>query len=1419
MRQLATGTMGRGCRIQAPSRKGAGNPLATEDQGAYATVMRSRAGRFAGLSLIWAALAWPAPALGQGFNPQGRKKPAGTQQSTPKRAAPADAPATPKRRAAPAEPPSAASASAVSPSKGDEAAQSADALIARYTAIVLSQPGEEFPLERLAQLYRERDGKLDALVADFERRAAASGASGLSARITLAGIYVQAGDAARAIATYDEVARTNPERAVVLLRLAELLARQGDKAAARKRLEQALLVQQPDVQREQALRSLLTWSLDDGHLAAAKSAHERLVKLSQNSFFVRAELGRELLARGRYSDAEAEYRELVKLGRGDNRTLAPALKELGQALFQQGKYDEAEQTLNLAESAAGAQSGLRQEILEQVVLLYRATERLPLLISKLESSGTPDNERLLLLASLYEETGRVDDARKAYERALSREPRSVAARLKVIQLLSLAGELDQVVVHYEQLLRFAPHNPEYVFRLAETHLSRGDRKAALAAVDKLTGRAELDEDMLAALVEFYERLDEGPRALALLEQLAKAGGERHLIELGDRYYAQGDQERALKTWQRIAAGKGETPRALHTLGEVYLEHDMPEKALEALKRATVLEPNELKYKKSLALALERSGAAASTREQRSQQYGEAQRLWEQMLERASKERDGNLARESRQHIVTLWGLTGTLEQRTDGLTRRLEQTPPDLEAGRLLAEAFLRLGRYRDAEHALRRVLGAAPTDLDSHLRLERALVQSGRTAEAIAVLEQVTKLEPARAREYYQRMGRYAAELYQDEQAIEYTRRAVELSPDDAEGHFRLGEMYRRRQDTDNAILEFRRALSKNDRLFAVHFQLAELLLNRQEVDEADQLLRRVLRASPDEQLIANATRLSIQIHLGRGTLEQLEKELLPLALANPTRPLYRRLLVELYGSLAFPLANEAASPDPKIAARARESLERLGQRAVGPLLNALGDNQDTQQRVAIELLSHIRNKNAGPALLAFASGDAEGELRVRAMIAAGALRDPELYDRVAKFLHESGGSDTDPVAVAAAWAVAHLGTPRARPLLLELTDSNAAAVSAIAVLGLAALEAPQDARLFGEIVRSSQHGPLARAAAAHALAELGLARAGARVDADIALLTQSSDIVVRASATLSLARLRAPSAARAIAEALVSRDPELVDAAVRGAALLAGARTQQRKITLPVPEGRVDVRLMLAGLAPRSHDPDDEARALVQLAPEIADAALRAVQSSPNQARAIADLLLTADGQPAFTPLTARLAEVPEPLRTKARAAVEQISHGVVEPFLRLVEHPSAEVRSSVIKWLSSRPEPEAQAAVLAALGDADPDVQRSVLGALGKNPTPAASFAIADVLARSPAWPIRLEAARALAAIPASSIDPRAVSALATAAEQDKVPLVREAAARALASADPERARPVLQRLKGSDPEIWVKDSAATLEHTLP
>src|SRR5262245_21835625 len=90
------------------------------------------------------------------------------------------------RRKRPAEPPAAsrpaAPRPAAPPAQGKEtpaaAASGSEALIARYFAILDQDPGAEFPLERLVQLYRQRDGNLDALLRHFEPLAARNDASG-----------------------------------------------------------------------------------------------------------------------------------------------------------------------------------------------------------------------------------------------------------------------------------------------------------------------------------------------------------------------------------------------------------------------------------------------------------------------------------------------------------------------------------------------------------------------------------------------------------------------------------------------------------------------------------------------------------------------------------------------------------------------------------------------------------------------------------------------------------------------------------------------------------------------------------------------------------------------------------------------------------------------------------------------------------------------------------------------------------------------------------------------------------------------------------------------------------------------------------------------------------------------------------------
>jgi cellulose synthase operon protein C len=1365
------------------------------------------------VALTALVVGFTAPAVA--FNPAGRNKKPKSEQKAPSKAAPAVRPPA-RDKAAPQ--PSGAGASERSPSPaastGKPDGPNREALIARYLSIALAQPGSEFPLERLTQLYRERDGNLEKLIAELSDRIAKD-PTPYSALVALGGVYKKDAQPERAIASFEQAIGKEPSNPIGLLALAHLYAERGDKHAARKRFEQALPNLKDAPTREQVLRTLMGLCLDEKDFAGAKQVHEQLLAATRGSFFVRAELPRELLARGELARAITEYEAVVRAASGDNRVLAPALVDLGRALSQAGRDQDAQAALDRALGISSGESGARRQILEALAEIYRRSERLPALVERLakQAGGV---EELKLLAQLYEETGQVEKALATHRKVLGRDAKEVGTRLRVVHLLEVRGELDAAISEYDSLIKSAPRNPDYVFRLTEALLQRGDRKRALAELSALEARSGNDEETLTALVDFYERMEEKDKALALLTRLAGSGSQdpEHVVELGSRYWEQGDKKKAVQTWQRLRALLPEKAEGLLRLGEVYLEHDMSQEALETLAEAVKREPKQARARRAYAVGLERVGAAAGGRDGQRLHYEEARKIWEQILRDSAA--DSNVAREARQHVVTLLSLTGQLAPRVALLERKLAADPPDLEAGRLLSEAHVRLRRYDDAERVLRRLTQLSPGNVEDLTRLERVLVLGRKLEAALTTLEKLVKLDPKRAREYYQRMAGYAAELYQDDRALAFAARAVELGPDDADGHKKLGEMYEKRQDTARAVAEFRSAIAKNERLFPVYLELAELLVGQQQLDEADQLFRRVVRSSPDEELVYKAARLSMQLNLGRGTLESLEKDLLPIALGHPERPIYRRLLVEVYGALAYPLLHKARSSLPAEAEEARAQLRKLGERAVKPLLDALGDPREAQQQVAITLLTHVGNKDAASSLFAYASGTADPQLRARAMVAVGTLRDPRLEQKLGDLLlgNDRGRlSDGDPVSVAAAWALARLGTKSSFSPLEKLAAGDSGNLRALAVLGLGRLGDPRAVPQVQRLLRSPDAGALPRAAAAFAAAALNL-----RGEAEaLTELSRDPDPSVRSQAILALARLKLEPAAGAIAEALTEPAPELARAAARAAVVLVtGAPPDE---VFPVPEGTLDVRQVIDAIRPAPHDPTQEIAALAKLSPALSRSAAAAAESSPARARALSEALSHGAGLMLGSFETASRKPKAEE-SAAAQRLLADVGGSVVGPLSRLAQHPDPDLRLVPVPFLVGRSEPAAERALAALIRDPEPAVRRAVLSALGPEQRQLAK-AVAQRLAQEQEWPLRATAAEALgrvARLTGGEPDPAVTEALSRAALSDPYALVREAAARALAAAAGASALPALRQLKERDPEPRLRGLAERLAKEL-
>lgn len=1301
------------------------------------------------------------------------------------------------------------------PPRGDgDKGPSVEELIKRYTDIALKQPGEAFPQQKLAELYRQRDGRVDKLIEDMTARADGAGADKWNARLVLAGVLTHARRFDEARVALEAAAAERPGHETPKLMLARLATTQGDKAGARKLYEAALPMLQSTLDREKVTRELMLLCLDLKDFDAAKARHQELVRAAGGSLFVMRELGRELLAREELARAEVEFREVARTASGDSRALAPALKDLGQALLKQKKMPEALDTLKKAREAAGSAAGVRAEILVLLTEAYREEGKLVELLPLLLGEPGEDLQRQTTIGALYEETGQVDKAIDAYRRALRLDGQSVDTRVKLVHLLQSAGQLEAAVEEYEALIRVAPQSPEYVFELADTYIQRGDRQKALKLVEDLDRRVRAEPDVLAAVADFYERVEEPKKSLEVLERLAGAtgGDPQYLVDLGDRYYQDGDAKRAVETWKRILTLGANRARAHATLGEVYLDHDMPDEALESLREAVKLAPHERRFQKALASALERVATGSS--QGGPYRYNEALVMWEEILRTAE---DATLEREARTHIVTLWSIQRQLADKVAPLSMRLAATPPDLAAGRLLAEVQRRLNKLPEAEKTLRTVIEHAPGDEGSLLALERVLVTERNLPEAIAVLKRLVAVSDRAAREYYQRMSGYAAELYLDDDAIAYAAKAVELSPEDAQGHHRLGLMYKKRQNLERAVQELRAAISKNDRLFLAYFDLADMLMSSGKAEEADRLYRGVVRASRDEELVMRAARLSMQVNLGRGTLESLERELLPVALGNPQKTIYRRLLVELYGAMTFPLVHAARLGTGSAAVEAKAKLNEIGTRAVKPLLDALVDEKLAQQRIAIEVLAYVQNKGAGPALFNFATGQADRELRVRAMVACGALEDPALLPKLAEVVAPGGeGAELAPgdaVAVAAAWGVARMRSDKAAPLLERMLAAPMPEVRALGAVGLGLLGGPKHAAALAAVARSPEAGPVARAAAAHALGEIGDVSQRALLTA----LTDSPEVMVELAALESLGRLvtgpgRLEELGPILARRLLGAEQDVRRMAVATTAALAVGQFRRAQKPLSVPDGAVSLGEVLRGLRPSGYSADEQAAGLVALREPLAREAAAAVATSPERARIIAEAIAN-DLRPL---IDAPASETPSEPRMKALAEVAEAMAVASTPgFVALASHPSVEVRRRALELLAQRSEPVAQAAVVEALRDPEAGVVRAALGALGV-PAEATVAAVGKLVRDADSWSIRSAAAEALGRLArsAGAVTPEVQAALEHAALTDAFALVREAAVRAVVAAGGPGVAALLLRVAAEDAEPRLRAIAAEL-----
>lgn len=1258
-------------------------------------------------------------------------------------------------------------------------------LIERYLRILEANPGEAFAFQRLLDLYRERDGNIDGFLHELEERARRDAAS-YPPRMMLGQLYRSQNRNADAERMYREALALRPSDPSPLSKLAAIVEEASHHDEAIALYERALANTSDDAGKQELVRALADISMNASDYDRARGYYARLVPAHGASVYLSTEFARALAARREFARAAAEYERVRQSMRGDNRVLAPLLRDLGRAYLDAGDMEHAITVLNEGLRAAGPSAGVRSEIYEILVDAYRRSDRLAEFIAHLahEATGFEANE---LRGRIEDELGHDEEALAAYRRALAANPQHVDTRLRIVQLLTRSGRLNEVVDEYRSLIRSSPREPRFVVELAQLLMQTGHRDEAMRLAAETSRRYAREPQVHQALAELYARWNEDALATAEVAILARIdpSDPAHLVALGAQQLESGNTQAALQTWRRILDVDSDRARAHATLGGIYADHDYLREAVAEYRESLRLREGDLDTQRGFATVLERAGLDA-----------EAVAAWTRVIEMSRDDRA--VRREARQRIIAIWQRQRQLPNRVYAFEAAFRATPPDLEAGRFLAEAYMRMRpqpRPELAERVLSRLVELEPGDVESLLALERARTSRGDLAGAIDVLQRLVQADDRRAGQYLQRMAELALALYRDADAVAYAARAVERNPDDATAHQRLADLYRARQDMPHAIASYRRAIELNERSYGTYFELAEIYLAQGELTEADQLFRRVMRSSPDDDLVARAVRAAIQIHLGDSTLEALEQELLPLALANAQRPIFRRLAVELYQSLVAPLVL-AARGEGSSAQEARTRLTRVGTRAIKPLLEALADNDPAQNRTAVDILGELGNARAAVPLIAAAEADGDIQFRLTALRAAGSLASADLIPR---FFALSRGDETR-LRETATWAIGRIGGRTAVAPLRDRLHEGEPGVRVFAALGLGAAKDDTSRAQLEEALSDPSED--VRVAAAWALGRIGDARSVPRL---VALLRNGMRNPASAAA-FALGRIGGNEATHALLELLFSSDPRARSNAAVALRLPAHHETARASV-LVVPASVVAAHSYIGTVL--DADMSIATTGSVALSP-LRDAlialASAALEGPLEEVKAALDLLGSLSDGVGLGPLTADLSAWPEGARAAALTDLRAIGSALANSLVGVTHHGDAAVRTGAVRVLSRIHTEEAQAAIVAALTDSSTEVNRAALDALDAHrANDNAVTQVSRVVRTHSDWATRARAAAALGRM----ARPSAQDSLADVLLHDNYAFVREAAAQALRGATAASAISALREalLHDTEPRVQV------------
>ena len=484
----------------------------------------------------------------------------------------------------------------------------------------------------------------------------------------------------------------------------------------------------------------------------------------------------------------------------------------------------------------------------------------------------PDlREARLLLANGYQALGRLDDAAALFREQIKNSPDSPEAHFSLGLILRQQKKNDEARQAFEKASELAPDNLNPIDQLVEMDLADKRYDAATERVKQQLqknpnaagthvleakiyvaqqdwGRAEsalqkaieLDANFTPAyglLIGVYVAENKLAQAISQLEaELKKNPNNPRGLLMGALLYERiKEYAKARDTYEKLLALSPDSALGLNNLAYLYAEHlNQLDKAYQLAQKARELQPENGLVADTLGWILYKRG-----------NYQQALALLQESVSKMPENPEVQF------HLGMASYMMGQPDAARSSFEKAAHATtdfPGKDEAKRRLALVEGASGHAAELPAGeLEKLLRQQPNDLIALNRLAEGYEKQGEAGKAAAAYEQALKLNPKLPNAALKLAQLYAGPLQKRDKALEFAKKARELSPNDVQATGALGRVaFQAGNFTWAYSLLQESARQRGDDPTILH-DLAMAAYALGKVPEARQIMQRCLNATPN--------------------------------------------------------------------------------------------------------------------------------------------------------------------------------------------------------------------------------------------------------------------------------------------------------------------------------------------------------------------------------------------------------------------------------------------------------------------------------------------------------------------------------------------------------------------------------------------